>query len=213
MFESLLYFIRVYCPGVPCPSESVGAKPARQQRLPITAYDRYSVPAASADDLEPFDFRPGHPLVRATPGAYEDAVISDTDPIAGREQVPDGPQDRTRRDGTDTTPRASSSEERGDRVDHAAPVPFPHQFALRIPHIRNCYTSSGKPERKVEQEHGTRQLRPAGRVSSDLSDLRRASLGSLCGLPAHVRTGLRTSRARLPSASALAWSRSLVACW
>jgi hypothetical protein len=46
--------------------------------------------------------------------------------------VPDGPQDRTRRDGTDTTPRASSSEERGDRVDHAAPVPVPHQFALKV---------------------------------------------------------------------------------
>ena len=160
MFQSVLYFIRVYFPGVPYPGGRADAKPARQQRRPITTYDRYSFPAASADDLEPFDFRPGHPLVRVTPGADEYAVISDTDPIAGREQVPDGPQDRTRRDRTDTTPRASSGEERGDRVDHAAPVPFPHQFALGIPHIRNCYTSSGEPERKVGQEHGTRQLRP-----------------------------------------------------
>ena len=149
MFESMLYFIRVYFPGVPHPGGRAGPKPARQQRLPINVYDRYSLPAASADDLEPFDFRPGHPLVRATPGANEDAVISDTDRIAGREQVPDGPQDRTRRDGTDTTPRASSSEERGDRVDHAAAVPDPHQFALGIPHIRNCYTSSGS--RKARQ--------------------------------------------------------------
>ena len=91
MFESVLYFIRVYCPGVPCLGERGGAKPARQQRLPITSYDRYSIPAASADDLEPFDFRPGDPLVWAIPGAYEDAVISDTDPVTGREQAPDGP--------------------------------------------------------------------------------------------------------------------------
>src|ERR1039457_2402383 len=44
--------------------------------------DRYSVRAALADDLEPVDFRPGHPLVRATTGAYWDALISDTDPFA-----------------------------------------------------------------------------------------------------------------------------------
>jgi hypothetical protein len=118
MFETTLHLRRFYHRGLPASVILAVSKPACQQRLRVTTYDRNRVRAPAPDDLELLDLRPGHQLIRPVPGTHQYPVVPDAD----------------------TLPHDSPAEKFHYQADRTAAAPEPHVPVYGIRHTDNGAT-------------------------------------------------------------------------